>query len=401
MAFANQCFRLKYKAFRKMKYYLIVGEASGDLHASRLMQSLKTADRDAEFRFFGGDMMAAVGGTCVKHYREMAYMGFVPVLLHLRTIFRNMAHCKQDIVRWKPDVVILVDYPGFNLSIAKFVKAKTQIPVFYYISPKIWAWKEYRIKGIKRDVDEMFSILPFEVPFYEGKHNYPIHYVGNPTADEVAEFKASYNEDFKDFCRKNSLDETKPIIALLAGSRKQEIKDNLQAMIEAAARFTDDYQLVLAGAPSIPHEYYSDFIKGKPVSVVYGQTYALLSHSRAALVTSGTATLETALFNVPQVVCYETPIPQVIAFLRKHLLKVSYISLVNLIADREVVKELVADTFTVENITRELGALLPDGDSRSRMLSGYADIKQRLGDKNAPENAANIISKLLKRRADK
>lgn len=378
-----------------MKYYIIVGEASGDLHASRLMRSLRKVDSKADFRFFGGDLMSEAGGTRVKHYRELAYMGFVPVLLHLRTIFKNMALCKQDIVEWKPDVVILVDYPGFNLDIAKFLHANTSIPVYYYISPKIWAWKEYRIKNIKRDISEMFSILPFEVQFYEGKHHFPIHYVGNPTADEVTEFKASYTETFEDFCRKNSLQADKPVIALLAGSRRQEIKDNLPAMLKAASRYADKYQLVVAGAPSIPHEYYSKFISGHYVSIVYNQTYPLLAHSCAALVTSGTATLETALFGVPQVVCYETPIPKVIAFLRKHLIKVRYISLVNLIADKSVVTELVADTFSVENIAGELGRLLPGEPARTAMLDGYAEVKKRLGKENAPDNAANIMVKLL------
>lgn len=380
-----------------MKYYLIAGEASGDLHASRLMQSLRRVDGEAEFRFFGGDLMSAAGGTRVRHYRDLAYMGFVPVLLHLRTIFRNMAFCKRDITEWHPDVVILVDYPGFNLDIAKFLHTKTSIPVYYYISPKIWAWKEYRIKNIKRDVSELFSILPFEVPFFEGKHGYKIHYVGNPTADEVSGFLKTYTDSYGEFCSKNALDSRRPVIALLAGSRKQEIKDNLPAMIEAASRFADKYQLVVAGAPSISADYYARFISGQPVKIVYGQTYELLAHSRAAVVTSGTATLETALFNVPQVVCYETPIPKVIAFLRKHLLKVRYISLVNLIADREVVRELVADTFSVDNIAAELSRLLPDGTCRNSMLDGYAEVRRRLGDRIAPDNAAEIMVRLLKK----
>lgn len=379
-----------------MKYYLIVGEASGDQHASRLMRALRDRDKEADFRFFGGDMMTAVGGTRVKHYRELAYMGFVPVLLHLRTIFRNMALCKRDILEWHPDVVILVDYPGFNLGIAKYVREHTDIPVYYYISPKIWAWKEYRIKNIKRDVSEMFSILPFEVPFYEGKHHYPIHYVGNPTADEVADFLAGYTDTFGEFCSANSLSADRPVIALLAGSRRQEIKDNLPAMLEAASRYADKYQLVVAGAPSIPHDYYAKFVSGRGAAVVYGQTYPLLAHSRAALVTSGTATLETALFGVPQVVCYETPIPKVIAFLRKHLIKVRYVSLVNLIADGDVVPELVADTFTVDNIARELGRLLPDGEERARMLDGYAGVKRLIGRRGAPDNAAEAMLRLLR-----
>jgi len=383
-----------------MKYYLIAGEASGDLHASRLMQSLRRVDGEAEFRFFGGDLMSAAGGTRVRHYRDLAYMGFVPVLLHLRTIFRNMAFCKRDITEWHPDVVILVDYPGFNLDIAKFLHTKTSIPVYYYISPKIWAWKEYRIKNIKRDVSELFSILPFEVPFFEGKHGYKIHYVGNPTADEVSGFLKTYTDSYGEFCSKNALDSRRPVIALLAGSRKQEIKDNLPAMIEAASRFADKYQLVVAGAPSISADYYARFISGQPVKIVYGQTYELLAHSRAAVVTSGTATLETALFNVPQVVCYETPIPKVIAFLRKHLLKVRYISLVNLIADREVVRELVADTFSVDNIAAELSRLLPDGTCRNSMLDGYAEVRRRLGDRIAPDNAAEIMVRLLKKESE-
>lgn len=383
-----------------MKYYLIAGEASGDLHASRLMQSLRRVDGEAEFRFFGGDLMSAAGGTRVRHHRDLAYMGFVPVLLHLRTIFRNMAFCKRDITEWHPDVVILVDYPGFNLDIAKFLHAKTSIPVYYYISPKIWAWKEYRIKNIKRDVSELFSILPFEVPFFEGKHGYKIHYVGNPTADEVSGFLKTYTDSYGEFCSNNALDSRRPVIALLAGSRKQEIKDNLPAMIEAASRFADKYQLVVAGAPSISADYYARFISGQPVKIVYGQTYELLAHSRAAVVTSGTATLETALFNVPQVVCYETPIPKVIAFLRKHLLKVRYISLVNLIADREVVRELVADTFSVDNIAAELSRLLPDGTCRNSMLDGYAEVRRRLGDRIAPDNAAEIMVRLLKKESE-
>lgn len=278
-----------------MKYYLIVGEASGDLHASHLMQSLCKYDADAQFRFFGGDLMTAVGGTRVRHYRELAYMGFVPVLLHLPTIFRNMAMCKRDIVEWQPDVVILVDYPGFNLNIAQYLHSHTRIPVFYYISPKIWAWKEWRIRNIKRDVSELFSILPFEVPFFEERHHYPIHYVGNPTADEVRNFRASYTESRQDFGTRHQLDD-RPIIALLAGSRRQEIKDNLPMMIAATERLlerrglTRQYQMVLAGAPSIDDAYYAPFLKGHDVAMVRNETYPLLSHAVSALVTSGTAT---------------------------------------------------------------------------------------------------------------
>lgn len=379
-----------------MKYYLIVGEASGDLHASRLMRSLKKYDELAEFRFFGGDLMAAEGGTRVKHYKELAYMGFVPVLLHLGTIFSNMKKCKEDIVAWKPDVVILVDYPGFNLNIAKFLKKNTLIPVYYYISPKIWAWKEWRIKSIKRDVSEMFSILPFEVPFYEQKHKYPVHYVGNPTAQEVAEFRAGYHQTYEEFCRENNLDSRKPIVALLAGSRLQEIKDNLPAMIEVAERF-EDYQMVLAGAPSIEDEYYDKFLEGTPVRVVKNKTYQLLSHTTAALVTSGTATLETALFNVPQVVCYETPLPKLIRFAFNHVLKVDYISLVNLVANKEVVPEMFADKFTIDGIANELYKIMPGQPARERMLAEYQEVLRELGSKVAPDEAASIMVDLLRK----
>ena len=379
-----------------MKYYLIVGEASGDLHASRLMRSLKKYDELAEFRFFGGDLMAAEGGTHVKHYKELAYMGFVPVLLHLGTIFSNMKRCKEDIVAWKPDVVILVDYPGFNLNIAKFLKKNTLIPVYYYISPKIWAWKEWRIKSIKRDVSEMFSILPFEVPFYEQKHKFPVHYVGNPTAQEVAEFRAGYHQTHEEFCRENNLDSRKPIVALLAGSRLQEIKDNLPAMIEVAERF-EDYQMVLAGAPSIEDEYYDKFLEGTPVRVVKNKTYQLLSHTTAALVTSGTATLETALFNVPQVVCYETPLPKLIRFAFNHVLKVDYISLVNLVANKEVVPEMFADKFTIDGIANELYKIMPGQPARERMLAEYQEVLRELGSKVAPDEAASIMVDLLRK----
>ncbi len=378
-----------------MKYYLIVGEASGDLHASHLMSALKTEDPQADFRFFGGDLMAAAGGTMVKHYKELAYMGFIPVLLHLRTIFANMKRCKEDIVAWNPDVVILVDYPGFNLNIAKFVHAQTRIPVYYFISPKIWAWKEYRIKNIKRDVDELFSILPFEVEFFEDKHQYPIHYVGNPTMDEVTAYQEANPKNFQEFITDNNL-EDKPIIALLAGSRKQEIKDNLPDMLKAVSAFPN-YQVVLAGAPSILPEYYKQYIGQAKVKIVFEQTYRLLQHAEVALVTSGTATLETALFRVPQVVCYYTPIGRVISFLRRHILKVKYISLVNLIADREVVKELVADTMTVGNMQQELKNILEDAEYRKTMLAGYTYVAERLGPAGAPKQAAHEMLRTLKK----
>ena len=383
-----------------MKYYLIVGEASGDLHASNLMRALKELDTEASFRFFGGDLMSEVGGTRVKHYKELAYMGFIPVLLHLRTIFKNMDLCKKDIVDWNPDVVILVDYPGFNLKIAGYIKKHTDIPIYYYISPKIWAWKEYRIKNIKRDVDELFSILPFEVDFFKG-HQYPIHYVGNPCVDAVDAYQKNHAESFREFVASNSLSD-KPIIALLAGSRKQEIKDNLPMMLEAALPFVDKYQLVLAGAPGIDPAYYQQYIGSTvPVKIIFGQTYRLLQQAKVALVTSGTATLETALFRVPQTVCYYTPVGKLISFLRCHILKVKYISLVNLVANKEVVRELVADTMTVANVRSELNALLNDETYRGQMLKEYDRMIKILGPAGASHQAASKMIELLSVRKGK
>ena len=374
-----------------MKYYLIVGEASGDLHASNLMRSLKKYDENAEFRFFGGDLMQAVGGTLVKHYKDMAYMGFIPVLLHLRTIFRNMSLCKSDIVEWKPDVLILIDYPGFNLKIAKYIKQHTDIPVYYYISPSIWAWKEYRIKDIKRDIDKMFSILPFEIEFYK-KHDYPICYVGNPSVDSVSAYLDANPYDRESFIKENGLSD-KPIVAILAGSRKQEIKDNLKRMIEVARSFPD-YQFVVAGAPGITNEYYRQYID-TDTNIIFSQTYRLLQHSVAAMVTSGTATLETALFGVPQVVCYYMAAGKLVSFLRKFLLKVKYISLVNLITGTETVRELVADEMSVSNLKHGFAAILPGGTKRDAILEGYADLKLILGKPGASEKAAaNIVSSL-------
>ena len=381
-----------------MKYYLIAGEASGDLHAAHLMAALRKEDSEAQFRFFGGDKMLEEGGTMVAHYSQLAFMGFIPVLLHLPTILRYLRLCKQDIVAWQPDVVILVDYPGFNLKVAAFVRQHTDIPVFYYIAPKLWAWKEYRIKNIRRDVDELFSILPFEKAFFEGKHHYPIHYVGNPTADEVTDFLASYPNTDNTF--QQSLDDGKaslPIIALLAGSRRQEIKDNLPAMLKATLPMTDDYRIIVAGAPNIDSDFYRKIIGDLPVEIVHGRTYELLANATAALVTSGTATLETALFGVPQVVCYKTPLPHLISFLRRHLIKVPYISLVNLIADSEVVTELVAHTFTLDNIRNELSSILPGGNRRSEMLEGYEKVRQAIGQPGAPANAARKMVNLLRK----
>lgn len=370
-----------------MKYYLIVGEASGDLHASNLMKAIKEEDPQADFRFFGGDLMSSVGGVLVKHYKDMAYMGFIPVLLHLRTIFQNMELCKNDIKDWNPDVLILVDYPGFNLKIAEYIKKHTSIPVYYYISPKIWAWKEYRIKNIKQYIDKMYSILPFEVDFYR-KHNYPITYVGNPSVDSVYSFLKNNVADKKLFTKKNNLSD-KPIVAILAGSRKQEIKDNLSKMIKVSESFPD-YQFVIAGAPGIDPDFYKSYLCDN-VKIVFSQTYELLQNSVAAMVTSGTATLETALFNVPQVVCYYMSAGKIISFLRKYVLKVKYISLVNLITGSESVKELVADEMTIDNLKKELYKILPGNSYRDKVLSDYLYLRNALGDEGAAKRAASSI----------
>ena len=377
-----------------MRYYLIAGEASGDLHASNLMKALKKEDAEAEFRFYGGDKMQTVGGTLVKHYRELAYMGFIPVLLHLPTILRNMGQCKRDIAQYSPDVVILVDYPGFNLKIAKFVhglrtrhqgKIEKYPKVFYYISPKIWAWKEYRIKNIRRDVDELFSILPFEVKWFE-ERNYKVHYVGNPCVDAIMDEVSSLPL---------SADDSRRQIAILAGSRRQEIKDNLLMMLKAASQF--DYKLVIACAPNIEESYYRKYIpKGINVELCFGQTYQVLRQSVAALVTSGTATLETAILRIPQVVCYYTPIGKVISWLRSKILKVKYISLVNLVADKEIVQELVADRMTVKNIVQCLSDILPDGAKRQTMLADYDEMNRILGGGGASEKAAKEMVKILR-----
>ena len=377
-----------------MKYYLIAGEASGDLHGSHLMAALKEEDAQAQFRFFGGEQMQAQGGTLVSHYKNLAYMGFIDVALHLRTILKGMKRCKEDIVAWNPDVVILVDYPGFNLKIARFLHDNTRIPAFYYISPKIWAWKEGRIKDIRRNVSQMFSILPFEVDFYEKKHHYPIHYVGNPTVDEVDAFLKANPADAEGFRRAADLD-NRPIIALLAGSRKQEIRNNLPRMVKAASSAGYEYQMVLAAAPGISDDYYAQYLKGAHVKVLHNQTYPILRYATAALVTSGTATLETALFRVPQVVCYYMKTGRFASLVRKFMLKIPYISLVNLVADQEVVPELVAHEMTVKNTRKLLLSILPGGEARDKQLAGYELMAQRLGEPGAAKRAAREMCKVL------
>lgn len=376
-----------------MKYFLIAGEASGDLHASNLMSALKEQDSYAEFRFLGGDLMQAVGGTLVKHYREMAFMGFIPVLLHLRTILNNMKACQEEIKRYQPDVVILIDYPGFNLKIAKFVKTQLNIPVYYYISPKIWAWKQYRIKDFRRYVDRMFCILPFEVDFFN-KLNYPVDYVGNPSVDSVAFYKEQQAIKPNPFFQEERSDK-RPIIALLAGSRRQEIKDNLPTMLDVAETYPT-HQPIIAGAPGIEPDYYQQYIGDKPIKILFGQTYDLLQHSDVALVTSGTATLETALFRVPQVVCYYVKAGKIASFIFRHFFHTPYISLVNLIAGREVVQELFGTRFSRKQIEEELGRILYDKKYRDQMLQGYDEIIQVLGKPGASQRTASLIIQSLK-----
>lgn len=378
-----------------MKYYIVAGEASGDLHASNLMRSLQEFDKEADFRFFGGDLMRSTGGTLVRHYRDLAFMGIIPVIMNARTILRNLSFCKNDIAAYRPDAVILVDYPGFNLKIAKYVKTKLGIPVFYYISPKVWAWKKYRVRLFRKYVDEMLSILPFEVDFFKENH-YTVHYVGNPTVDAVAN-RDHKEETFMQFVEANRL-ENKPVIALLAGSRKQEIANNLPSMLDAVREYSEDYQLLIAGAPGIDPAFYDNFISSHPqAQVLFNQTYRILSQADAALVTSGTATLETALLNVPQVVCYRMPMPRLTYWAFKHILHTPYISLVNLVCGREVVKELFARFFTVDNIRTELKQMLHVKHYRQNMLDSYEEMRNILGGPGASERAAAIVFKKVVR----
>ena len=371
-----------------MKYFLIAGEASGDLHASNLMAALKNEDAQAEFRFFGGDLMQAVGGTLLKHYREMAFMGIIPVVLHLRTILRNMKTCEKEIERFHPDVVILVDYPGFNLKIARYVKTKLRLLVYYYISPKIWAWKQYRIKDFRRYVDRMFCILPFEVEFFRQLH-YSVDYVGNPCVDAVDAFRQKQSAHPDSFRKDEELD-NRPILALLAGSRRQEIKDNLPTMLAVAAAYPN-HQAVIAGAPGIEQAFYQQYMGDSKCKIVFDKTYSLLQHSNAALVTSGTATLETALFRVPQVVCYHVKAGKVASFIFRHFFHTKYISLVNLIAGSEIVQELFGARFSYREIHDELGRILNDADYRNRMIAGYDSIIRLLGQPGASQRAARLI----------
>lgn len=371
-----------------MKYYIIAGEASGDLHASNLMKELKVKDENAKFHFWGGDLMAKQGGEQVKHYKDTAYMGFVDVLKNLRGVFKNLKLCKKDIADYKPDVVILIDYAGFNLKIAEFAHNKG-FKVYYYISPKVWAWKQSRVFKIKKYVDKLFAIFPFEIDFYK-KYDYEINFVGNPLLDAV-EKEINNKLSPEDFRKEHKLSE-KPIIAILAGSRKLEIKNNLPLMLDIIKHFPD-YQFVMAAAPSLDLEIYDKYIKNYDLKIVYNKTYEVLQQSEAALVTSGTATLEAALLNIPEIVCYRGD--YISAQIIKLLIKVDYISLVNLIMNKEIIKEFVQDEMTISNIVEELKRLLFDKDYRSSMLNNYSEMRKSLGGKGASERTASIIYKSL------
>jgi len=378
-----------------MRYYLIAGEASGDLHGSHLMKALSEVDKQAEFRFWGGDLMLKEGGNravLVKHYRDLAFMGFIEVLCHLKEIAANLKLCKKDLLSFQPDAVIFIDYPGFNLKMAKFAK-KSGFKTFYYISPKIWAWNESRIHLIKRDIDHMLVIFPFEEAFF-AKHQYPVHFVGNPLMDEIEEKKGLLT-DWPSFKEKNNLPE-KPVIALLAGSRKQEVCLILREMIRVKDRFPE-YQFIIAGVDWLPEALYAPFLSSG-VKIVYGQTYAVLKHARAAMVTSGTATLETALLEIPQVVVYKAS--RISYFLSQLLVRIKFISLVNLIMDQEVVREIIQNRMP-ERISVELKKILREGACRQHMLEDYKLLQQKLGGSGASARAAEKIIYFLSEPAGK
>ncbi len=369
-----------------MKYYIIAGEASGDLHGSNLMKELLKKDPQATIRFWGGNLMENVGGTLVKHYKELAFMGFAEVVLNLKTILKNITFCKEDIAKFNPDVIIFIDYPGFNMRIAKWAKEKG-FKTHYYIAPQIWAWKENRIKAVKRDFDKLYVILPFEKDFFEVKHNFPVDFVGHPLIDAINNREKISQEQF---LKDNNL-EDKPIIAILPGSRKQEIKKMLSVMLSVTHDFPN-YQFVIAGAPSQEYEFYKPFLNNKNVKFISNKTYDLLSNASAALVTSGTATLETALFKVPEVVCYKGS--WVSYQIAKRIITLKYISLVNLIMDEEVVTELIQNDCNTIRIKEELIKLL-DENKRNNLLEKYNQLEQKLGGKGASEKTARLILKNL------
>ena len=376
-----------------MRYFLIAGEASGDLHGSNLVRELKLQDPQAQFRFFGGDLMAAQAGVPpVKHYSEMAFMGFVRVLMNLRKIGRNMEQCKAEIIDFKPDVVILIDFAGFNLRIAEFAKSLGLKTVFY-ISPKIWAWKQNRIKKIKKYIDKMLTILPFETEFY-ARFDFPVEYVGNPILDAIEEFRSGDHQTEADFRKANNLTD-KPIIGLLAGSRKQEVDFMLPVMIEVSRQFPE-YQFVISGAPGLDRDYYTKVIGADcNIPIVFGQTYNLLKFSRAALVTSGTATLETALFGVPEAVLYRISAPDFLYRIGRKLLKVKWISLANLIVGREIIRELVQMDCNPRTIADELRKILDDKQYDAEFQRNYAELRQRMGSAGASQRAAQAVIKFV------
>ena len=374
-----------------MKFYLIAGEASGDLHGSNLLKELAIADPAAQFRYFGGDLMQQIGGDLVKHYREMAFMGFLDVILNIKTIKRNMDFCKKDLLQFQPDVLILIDYPGFNLRIAKFAK-QNNIKVFYYISPKLWAWKEHRVKEVKAYVDEMFTIFPFETEFYK-KHDFKVNYVGNPLMDSIEEYnKTAISKE--DFFMKNNLD-NRPVVAILAGSRVKEIKRILPIMIKATDGLSE-FQFIIAGVKNIDKEVYNEIIGDNDISIIFEQTYDLLSHSYTAIVTSGTASLETALFNVPQVVMYKMEGGLFIdVIFRNFVLKTTWVSLPNIILQKGTILELIQKHLTVKNVRNELDKLLFDNDYRDKMIRDYGRLLELMGGAGCSKRAAGQIVNLL------
>ena len=374
-----------------MKYYLVAGEASGDLHGSNLMKELKIADEKAEFRFFGGDLMQDVGGELVKHYSEMAFMGLINVLLNLKTINRNLKFCKADLIKFQPDVLILIDYPGFNLRIAEFAK-QNNIRVFYYISPKVWAWKKNRVKKIKKVVDEMFTIFPFETEFYR-KYNFDVHYVGNPVLDSIAEFKLNAKSR-KDFILENNLDE-RPLVALLVGSRVQEIKRTLPLVIQISEVFPD-FQFIVAGVNSLSKELYEKYLSKTGVKLVFNQTYDILNNAHTALVTSGTAALETALFNVPQTVIYKMEGGWVVDIIFRNIIfDMAGVSLPNIIMKKEIVREFIQVKMTFKNVKAEMEKLLFDENYRGKILVEYTRLKELMGESGSSKRAAQKMVGML------
>lgn len=374
-----------------MRYYIIAGEASGDLHGSNLMKELVMADKEADFRFFGGDLMQGVGGSLVKHYREMAFMGILNVLLNIKTIKRNMEFCKKDLLEYQPDVLVLIDYPGFNLRIAEFAK-QHNIKVYYYISPKLWAWKEYRVKKIRAFVDEMFTIFPFETGFYK-KHGIDVNYVGNPLMDSIGDFKGNAKSRAQ-FLTEHKLDD-RPILALLSGSRKQEVKYLLPVMKQAVAG-KKDYQVVLAGVDAVDKRIYADILDNAEIKIIYNATYDLLNHAHTALVASGTAVLETALFNVPQLALYKVEGGRFVHFLKDVGLKIKWVTLPNIILGREAVKELIQSHMTLKRTVIELNKLLDDVKHRERLLNEYKELYKLMGEPGCSKRTAEKMIALLR-----